>query len=101
MRFVSLNGAVLGVTFGTGRGGKKLHTIVPFSVSVFAAVTNNIETPYVYIYIYIYLFIYIYICICIYIYIYMYICIHTHNNTNNSDNNNHHTNDYIYMQYKI
>ena len=66
----------MGVTFGTGRGGKKLHTIVPFSVSVFAAVTNNIETPYVYIYIYIY--IYLFIFIYVYVYIYIYICIYVY-----------------------
>ena len=42
--FVLLNGTLLGVTFGTGRGGKQLHPIVPFGVSVLAMVTNKIDT---------------------------------------------------------
>ena len=41
-----LNGALLGVTFGTGRGEeRKTPEIVPFSVSVFAVAANKVETP--------------------------------------------------------
>ena len=41
-----LNGTILGVTFGTGRGGKQVTPkLVPFSVSVLAVVTNKVETP--------------------------------------------------------
>ena len=42
-----LNGTstILGVTFGTGKGGENVtHKIVPFSVSVLAVVTNRLET---------------------------------------------------------
>ena len=43
--FCLLNGTVLRVTFGTGRGGTKLTPdIVPFSVSVLALVTNRVDT---------------------------------------------------------
>ena len=40
-----LNGTSLGVTFGTGRGGKEVTPkTVPFNVSVLAVVTNKVET---------------------------------------------------------
>ena len=41
-----LNGMILGVTFGTGRGGTTVTPkIVPLSVSVLAVVANKEETP--------------------------------------------------------
>ena len=76
--FVLLHGTILGVTFGTQRGGETITpTIIPFSVSVLAVVANEVEAPislslslYLSIYLSIYLYIYI-----IYIYIYIYVCI--------------------------
>ena len=45
MRFLLLNGAILGVTVGTGRGGKQVTPkTAPFSVSVLVVVTNKVET---------------------------------------------------------
>ena len=42
MGCVLLNGAMLGVTVGIGRGGKQVTPkSVPFSVSVLAVVTNK------------------------------------------------------------
>ena len=37
-------GTILGVTFGTGRGGTKVTPKLSFSVSVLAVVTNKVET---------------------------------------------------------
>ena len=44
--FILPNGTILGVTFGTGRGGQKVTPkIVTFSVSVLAVVASEVETP--------------------------------------------------------
>ena len=43
--FFLLNGSILGVTFGTGRGETNVtQKIVQFGVSVLAVVTNKVET---------------------------------------------------------
>ena len=40
-----LNDTILGVIFGTGRGGNKITPkLVPFGVSVLAVITNKVDT---------------------------------------------------------
>ena len=74
MRLLLLNGASLGVTFGTWRGGKQVApTVVPFSVSVLAVVTNRVETTMLaFVGIHRHVYICMYMCIT-YIYIYIHI----------------------------
>ena len=76
MRHLLFCRTILGVTFGTGRGGQQKEVtpnIVTFSVSMLPVVTNKVEPPpcvlsakivrkrIIYIYIYIYIYIHIHI----------------------------------------